>query len=51
MPYQWPFDPQELFVERYPQMVNTGLPAHDADAMRAAITDMWNDAPGGWVYE
>ncbi len=51
MPYQWPFDPQELFVERYPQMVNTGLPAQDADAMRAAIRDMWADEPGGWVFE
>lgn len=51
MPYQWPLDPQELFVERYPQMVNTGLPAEDADAMRTAITDMWPDAPGGWVFE
>jgi esterase FrsA len=51
MPYQWPIDPQELFVERYPQMVNTGLPAQDADAMRAAITEMWADAPGGWVFE
>jgi len=51
MPYQWPLDPQELFVERYAQMVNTGLPAHDADAMRAAISDMWADEPGGWVFE
>jgi len=51
MPYRWPLDPQELFVERYPQMVNTGLPAKDADAMRTAITDMWADAPGGWVFE
>jgi esterase FrsA len=51
MPYQWPLDPQELFVERYPQMVNTGLPASDADAMRAAITEMWANAPGGWVFE
>jgi esterase FrsA len=51
MPYQWPLDPQELFVERYPQMINTGLPAQDADAMRAAITEMWADAPGGWVFE
>ena len=51
MPYQWPFDPQELFVERYPQMVNMGLPAPDADAMRAAIRDMWADEPGGWVFE
>jgi esterase FrsA len=51
MPYQWPLDPQELFVERYPQMVNTGLPVQDADAMRAAITEMWADGPGGWVFE
>jgi esterase FrsA len=51
MPYQWPIDPQELFVERYPQMVNTGLPVQDADAMRAAITEMWADEPGGWVFE
>jgi esterase FrsA len=51
MPYQWPCDPQELFFERYPQMVNTGLPAQDADAMRTAITDMWADTPGGWVFE
>ena len=51
MPYQWPLDPEELFVERYPQMVNTGLPAQDADAVRVAITDMWADAPGGWVFE
>jgi esterase FrsA len=51
MPYEWPLDPQELFVERYPQMVNTGLPASDADAMRVAITEMWADAPGGWVFE
>jgi esterase FrsA len=51
MPYQWPIDPQELFVERYPQMVNTGLPVHDAEAMRAAITEMWADEPGGWAFE
>ncbi len=51
MSYRWPLDPQELFVERYPQMVNTGVPAQDADAMRSAITDMWADAPGGWVFE
>lgn len=51
MPYQWPLDPQELFVERCPQMVNTGLPAADVDAVRATITEMWTDAPGGWVFE
>ncbi|MFF8772124.1 alpha/beta hydrolase [Kitasatospora sp. NPDC015120] len=51
MPYQWDVDPQELFGERYAQMVVTGLPAADLDAVRAAITAMWPDAPGGWVYE
>ncbi|MGW6279914.1 alpha/beta hydrolase [Kribbella sp. NPDC055071] len=47
----WPLDPSELFGERYPQMINTGLPAADVEAVRAAITDMWADAPGGWVHE
>ncbi len=51
MSYQWPLDPQELFVERYAQMLNSGVPVQDADAMRSAITDMWADAPGGWVFE
>ena len=51
MSYQWPLDAAELFGERYPQMINTGLPVTDVDAVRAAITDMWPDAPGGWVYE
>jgi len=32
-------------------MTNTGLPLEDVDAVRDAITDMWTDAPGGWVYE
>jgi esterase FrsA len=51
MPYQWPQDPQDLFVERYPQMVNTGLPSADVDGVRDAISEMWPDAPGGWVHE
>ena len=51
MSYQWPVDAEDLFGERYPQMVNTGFPASRVDAVRAAITEMWPDAPGGWVYE
>lgn len=51
MSFQWPVDAEDLFGERYPQMVNTGLPAPAVDAVRAAITQMWTDAPGGWVYE
>ena len=51
MSYQWPLDPQGLFTERYPQMVNTGLPAGDVDAVRGATVEMWPDCPGGWVHE
>ena len=51
MSFQWPVDAEDLFGERYPQMVNTGLPAQDVNAVRAAITQMWADAPSGWVYE
>jgi esterase FrsA len=51
VPYQWPQDPQDLFVERRPQMVNTGLSVGDVDAVSGAISEMWPDAPGGWVYE
>lgn len=51
MAYQWPIDPQDLFEERSPQMVGLGIPGPDVDAVRGAITDMWPDAPGGWVRE
>ncbi|MFF0413091.1 alpha/beta hydrolase [Kitasatospora sp. NPDC004745] len=50
MPFTWPLDPQDLFVERYPQMT-LGLPADEVDAVRAAVTEMWPDRPGGWVHE
>ncbi|WP_236045715.1 alpha/beta hydrolase family protein [Streptacidiphilus fuscans] len=42
---------QDLFAERYPQMLNLGLPQRDVDAVRAAVEHMWADEPGGWVYE
>jgi len=51
MPYQWTLEAQELFGERYAQMVGTGLPPAEVDSVRSAITDMWLDAPGGWVHE
>ncbi|MFE6055214.1 alpha/beta hydrolase [Kitasatospora sp. NPDC056446] len=50
MPFTWPLDPQDLFTERHPQMT-LGLPADEVDAVRAAITEMWPDRPGGWAYE
>ncbi|WP_232666730.1 alpha/beta fold hydrolase [Pseudonocardia sp. TRM90224] len=51
VPFRWPLDPQDLFTERYPQMINGGLPPTDVDAVRAAVTDMWTEAPGGWATE
>lgn len=51
MSYEWPIDPAELFHERRPQMLNSGLPVAELDAIRAAVTDMWADAKGGWPYE
>ncbi|MET8828060.1 alpha/beta hydrolase [Streptomyces sp. NPDC004610] len=51
MSYQWPLAAKDLFGERYAQMVGAGLPVPDVDAVRAAVTDMWADAPGGWVHE
>ena len=51
MGYQWPVDIADIFVERSPQMVNTGMSEADVKAMRSAIKNMWPDEPGGWVYE
>lgn len=50
MSFTWPLDPQDLFVERYPQMT-LGLPADEVDVIRATVTEMWPDRPGSWVYE
>ncbi|WP_329343613.1 alpha/beta hydrolase [Streptomyces sp. NBC_00663] len=51
MPYRWKVAPEDLFVEWYWQMVNSGLPIADVATVRSAVTDMWLDEPGGWVYE
>lgn len=51
MSYQWQVESGELFDERYAQMISTGLPVADVDAVRSAVTAMWPDAPGGWVHE
>ncbi|GAA4538423.1 alpha/beta fold hydrolase [Pseudonocardia xishanensis] len=51
MTYQWPIDPADLFAERHPQMVKTGLPPEDIENVRSRVARMWADEPGGWVYE
>jgi esterase FrsA len=51
MSYEWPLEPETLFKERFSQMLTQGIPEADASAVRSATTDMWPDAPGGWVHE
>lgn len=51
MPYEFPVDPQHLFDERQPQMVNSGIPAGDVASARAAIDAMWRSGEGGWAFE
>jgi esterase FrsA len=51
MTYQWPIDPQDLFAERYPQMLGSRLPAEDVNGVRTAVVEMWGDRSGGWVRE
>jgi esterase FrsA len=49
--YTYEIDPQEMFTDRLQQFEKFGIPRPDIDQVRAAVTDMWSDAPGGWVYE
>jgi len=51
MSYEWSLDPEELFAERYAQMLRNDMPVGDVDRLRASIHRMWVDEPGGWVYE
>jgi esterase FrsA len=51
MSYEWSQEPEPLFAERFQQMLTQGIPEADAQTVRAATTDMWPDAPGGWVHE
>ena len=51
MAYTYPIDAQAMFEDRTSQFVSFGLPAADVEEMRKAVTDMWINAPGGWVYE
>jgi esterase FrsA len=51
MGYEFEVDVAALLEERHAQFVNLGLPAADLDRASSKITDMWKNAPGGWVYE
>jgi esterase FrsA len=41
----------DMFTDRTQQFQKFGIPLDDIKRVGAAITDMWADAPGGWVYE
>jgi esterase FrsA len=51
MSYTFPITAHAMFEDRFEQFVALGLPRTEVEEMRSAITDMWSDAPGGWVFE
>jgi esterase FrsA len=51
MGYTYSASPRALFEDRFEQFVALGIPRTEVEEMRGAITDMWSDAPGGWVFE
>ncbi len=40
-----------MFEDRTHQFEKFGIPLDEIKQVGAAVTDMWADAPGGWVYE
>jgi esterase FrsA len=51
MSYIYPIEPADMFEDRMAQILSFGIPEDDVKALKADISDMWADAPGGWVYE
>lgn len=49
--YTFDIDPQAMFDDRTHQFEKFGVPLDEIQQVRARVTDMWADAPGGWVYE
>lgn len=49
--YTYDIDPQAMFDDRTHQFAAFGLSLADIGTVRAQVTDMWADAPGGWSYE
>jgi esterase FrsA len=41
----------DMFTDRTHQFEKFGIPLDEIEQVRAATTDMWADAPGGWPYE
>ncbi|HZC93423.1 MAG TPA: alpha/beta hydrolase [Mycobacterium sp.] len=49
--YTYKIDPADMFEDRAHQFEKFGIPLDDIERVRATVTDMWADAPGGWPYE
>jgi esterase FrsA len=49
--YTYQIDAAAMFEDRTDQFAKFGVPLSDIERIRAAVTDMWTDAPGGWAYE
>jgi esterase FrsA len=49
--YTYDIDAAAMFDDRTHQFEKFGIPLDEIESVRAATTDMWADAPGGWVYE
>ena len=49
--YTYEIDTAAMFEDRAGQFAKFGIPADEIERVRAAVDDMWADAPGGWVYE
>lgn len=49
--YTYDIDAAAMFDDRTDQFAKFGVPLEDIERVRSAVDDMWDDAPGGWVYE
>jgi esterase FrsA len=51
MGYEYKIDAKAMFQDRFAEFVGLGVPKMEVAEMQSVITDMWADAPGGWVHE
>ncbi len=49
--YTYEITTAAMFEDRTDQFAKFGVALDDIERIRGAVTDMWADAPGGWVYE
>jgi esterase FrsA len=49
--YTYAITAAAMFEDRADQFEKFGILRNDIQRVQAAVTDMWADAPGGWVYE